>query len=363
MERTRAGGRPTIADVARLAGVSVSLVSLALNNREGVSPTTKARILAVADQVGYHADPQARALRRGSSEALGLVVRNLSNPYFLDVITGAQEAAARHGRTVLVADADYSPKREQDHLRRLAAQRVEGLAIAPVGTGRSVRLWRELRPGSPVVVLNATARAADAVARVGPDNQRAVELAVRHLAELGHEEIAFLTAPRRVMADHDRLIAFYAECAALGIKPRPVETPLNLVAVHRRVLALLDERPPTAIITNSDYTAHAVYKAARDRGLRVGRDLSVVGHDDLPTSELLDRPLTSVRVDARAIGRALVRALLNHETATDHREPVELIVRESTCPPRGRRRSRRAARGRGPLPFRTASNRSTRNRA
>ncbi|MGH3657959.1 MAG: LacI family DNA-binding transcriptional regulator, partial [Micromonosporaceae bacterium] len=213
-------------------------------------------------------------------------------------------------------------------------QRVEGVAVAPVGTGRSVRLWRELRPHSPVVVLNAAAGSADGVVRVGPDNKQAVELAVRHLADLGHREIAFLTAPRRVMADHDRLSTFLTECDTLGITPRPVETPLNLDDVHHRVLALLDDQPPTAIVTNSDYTAHAVYKAARARGLRVGRDISVVGHDDLPTSELLDRPLTSLRLDIRAVGQALVRALLSPESARDHHEPVELIVRESTCPPR-----------------------------
>src|SRR5690606_16988459 len=114
----------------------------------------------------------------------------------------------------------------------------------------------------------------------------------------------------------------------------PVETPLNLHDVHQRVLTLLDDEPPTAIVTNSDYTAHAVYKAARDRGLRVGPDISVVGHDDLPTSELLDSPLTTLRLDTRAVGRALVRALLHPESAQDHHEPVELVVRESTCPPR-----------------------------
>jgi DNA-binding LacI/PurR family transcriptional regulator len=335
----RPNRRPSISDVARVAGVSPTLVSFALNGKTGVSAVTKARILAVAADLGYHADPQARALRKGSSEVLGLVVRNLSNPYFLGVITGAQEAATRHGRTVLVVDADYSPRREQEHLRRLAAQRVEGVAIAPVGTGRSVRLWQQLRPDSPVVVLNATAPSVEGVTRVGPDNRRAVELATRHLADLGHEEIAFLTAPRRVMADHDRLRTFLTECESLGITPRPVETRLNLVDVHRRVIELLDERPPTAIITNSDYTAHAVYKAARDRGLRVGPDLSVVGHDDLPTSELLDRPLTSLRLSTRAIGRALVRALLDPDGPGDHREPVELIIRRSTARPRSRSRA------------------------
>jgi len=339
--QTPEGGKPSIKDVARAAGVSPTLASFALNDRSGVAPTTKARILAAAASLGYQADPHARALRTGSAGVLGLVVRNLSNPYFLGVITGAQEAAARHGRTVLVVDADYSARREQEHVRRLAAQRVEGLAIAPVGTGAAVRIWQRLRPGTPTVVLNATVRRVQGVSRVGPDNVQAVNLATRHLADLGHTEIAFLTAPRRVMADHDRLEEFLRVCAELGVRPIPVETPLNLHDVHTRILALLDARPPTAIITNSDYTAHAVYKAARERNLRIGRDLSVVGHDDLPTSELLDPPLTTLRIDTRAVGRALVdRLLLNAGPAHDHRQPVDLVVRGSTNRPPARRNRR-----------------------
>jgi DNA-binding LacI/PurR family transcriptional regulator len=335
MAGTPEPARPSIKDVARAAGVSPTLASFALNDRSGVAPGTKARILAVAANLGYQADPHARALRTGSAGVLGLVIRNLSNPYFLGLITGAQEAAVHDGRSVLVVDADYSAQREQEHVRRLAAQRVQGLAIAPVGTGTSVRLWQQLRPGAPTVVLNATARGIKGVSRVGPDNIRAVDLATRHLAELGHTEIAFLTAPRRLMADHDRLEEFLRLCAELGVRPVPIETPLNLREVHARMLALFDDRPPTAVITNSDYTAHAVYKAARERGLQIGRDLSVVGHDDLPTSELLDPPLTTLRIDTRAVGRALVARLLPHtEPAGDHRQPVDLVVRASTCPPR-----------------------------
>ncbi|MEU2159321.1 LacI family DNA-binding transcriptional regulator [Streptomyces sp. NPDC019396] len=327
-------GRPRIVDVARAAGVSTTLASFALNDRAGVAPATKAHILAIAAQLGYQADPHARALRTGSAGLLGLVVRNLSNPFFLGVITGAQEAAVLQGRTVLVVDADYSSRREQEHVRRLAAQRVEGLAIAPVGSGSAVKLWQRLRPDSPTVVLSATVRNISGVSRVGADNIAAVSLATRHLADLGHTEIAFLRAPRRVMADHDRIEEFLRVCNELGVRPRPIETPLTLHHVHARMLAVLDENPPTAVITNSDYTAHAVYKAARDRGLRIGHDLAVVGHDDLATSELLEPPLTTLRVNARSIGQALVTRLLNRDAVGDHQEPVKLIVRASTQPPR-----------------------------
>ncbi|AYY12352.1 LacI family transcriptional regulator [Actinobacteria bacterium YIM 96077] len=343
--------RPKIKDVARRAGVSPTLASFALNGREGVGEETRQRILAAAAELGYRANPYARALRTGSSNSFGLLIRNLSNPIFLDVIAGAQEAAVSSETTILIADADYSFERERQHIERFAAHHVDGLAIAPVGPGESVDLWRDLRPGAPTVVLYATAPGLDDVIRVGPDARRAVRLAVDHLYELGHRDIAFLTAPRELMADHDRLDEFELACADLGLPPRPVFTPLNLAAVMERVTALLDSpTPPTAVITNSDYTAHGVYLAARERGFTVGRDLSVVGHDDLPTAELLDPPLTTIRMDGRALGRALFDRLSGADAdragdgdpgdgagrtePVDHAEPVELVVRRSTGPVR-----------------------------
>jgi DNA-binding LacI/PurR family transcriptional regulator len=323
---------PSIKDVARRAGVSPTLASFALNGREGVGEESRRRILAVAAELGYRANPYARALRTGTTNTFGLLIRNLGNPVFLEVIAGAQEAAIESETTILVVDSDYSFHRERQHIERLAAQRIDGLAIAPVGPGESVDLWHELRPGAPTVVLHATAPGRDDVIRVGPDAKSAVRLAVSHLADLGHREIAFLTAPPELMADHDRLVEFNSVCAELRLRPRPVATALNLAAVIERTTQLLDEPdPPTAIVTNSDYTAHGVYLAARSRGLAIGRDLSVVGHDDLPTAELLDPPLTTIELDGRALGRALVARLRGDEVA-DHFEPVSLVIRRSTGP-------------------------------
>ncbi|MGA8116709.1 MAG: LacI family DNA-binding transcriptional regulator [Actinocatenispora sp.] len=325
--------RPSLRDVASAAGVSITLASFAINGRAGVSDSARQRILDAARQLGYHANPHARALRTGSSNTFALMIRNVTNPFFLDVVSGAQEAAFAEDASVLVVDSDYSSERELRHLQRLAGERVEGLAIAPVGPGASVRRWQELCPDVPTVVLNATAPGIEGVRRVGPDNTAAVELAVRHLAGLGHREIAFLTAESTQMADHDRLAAFLALADTLGIRPRPVETALTLDGVSAVTTRLLTgPEPPSALITNSDHTAHAVYKAARALGVRIGADLSVVGHDDLPTSELLDPPLTTLRLNRRELGRAVFARMLDPTGLADHREPVELVVRDSTRP-------------------------------
>jgi LacI family transcriptional regulator, galactose operon repressor len=323
-----------IRDVAQLAGVSVASASLALNGQPGVAGDTRRRILAAAAGLGYRANPQAQALRRGRTTNYGLVVRNSANPFFLEVLSGAEEVASQHGATLLFLDSRYSLEYEHRHVREMAAQRLAGLAIAPVGTGEAVRLWQELRPGSPVVALNTAAAGGRGVARVHPDNAAAVGLPLQRLAELGHTSAAFLSAPRRLMADRDRLRYFQRLSRDLSLHGQVVYSPLTLADVRQATLAVLTgSDPPSAIITNSDYTAHAVYKAARELALRVGPDVSVVGHDDLASSELLDPPLATIRLDGREMGRVVMRQLLGEDPADDYVAPVELIERASLQSP------------------------------
>lgn len=326
-------GRTSIRDVAREAGVSTALASFALNDRDGVSAETKARILEVAQRLGYHPDPTARALRTGTTGSYGLMIRNMQNPYFLEVLRGAQAAASEHGATVFAVDSAYSVEREREHVDHLVQQRVDGLAIAPVGSGDAVERWQAASPGKPTVVVNAVVDR-PGVTTVSPDNDRAVDLAVEHLVGLGHRRITFYSAPAGVMADHDRLERFLARCTELGVRPDPVETALNLDAAYEVTRELLAAgEPPQAIVTNSDFTAHAVYRAARDAGVRVGAELSVVGHDDLATSQLLDPPLTTLHLDRYALGRAICERLRPRAALGDHLETVELVVRASTGPP------------------------------
>jgi len=323
-----------IRDVARLAGVSVASVSFALNGQPGVADKTRRKILAAAAELGYRANPQAQALRRGRTTTYGLVIRNFSNPFFLEVLTGAERAASVAGATLLLLDSHYSAEREHLLVREMAAQRLAGLAIAPVGKGESVRLWQELRPGTPVVALNAAVEGMAGVARVYPDNAAAVELPMRRLAALGHSCVAFLSAPRGLVADPDRLRHFRRLARELGIRPVVMRSPLTITDVRKAAGTLLAGRDaPTAIITNSDYTALGVYKTARDLSLRIGPDVSVIGHDDLPTSELLDPPLATIRLDGREMGRALMARLLSGDRAKDYIAPVELVERASLQAP------------------------------
>jgi DNA-binding LacI/PurR family transcriptional regulator len=335
MTNQQDGSQPAgIRDVARRAGVSVASVSFALNGQPGVAPDTRQRILAVAAELGYRANPQAQALRRGRTTTYGLVIRNFNNPFFLEVLSGAEQAASEAGAALLLLDSRYSEERERMQVRQMAAQRLAGLAIAPVGKGESVRLWQELRPGTPVVALNATVDGIAGVSRVYPDNATGVGLGMRRLAELGHSRVAFLSAPRGLVADPDRLRHFRHFARELGVRPIVMRSPLTITDVRKASRALLSRpNPPTAIITNSDYTALGVYQTARDLSLRIGPGVSVIGHDDLPTSELLDPPLATIRLDGREMGRALMARLLGGDQPSDYIAPVELIERASLQAP------------------------------
>jgi len=314
--------------VAKAVGVSVATASLAINGQPGVAEETRRRIVAAAQQLGYRANPQAQALRRGRTMTYGFVVRNFANPFFVEVLSGAQQVAADAGATLLVLDSRYSIERERMHVQELAAQRVAGLAIAPVGTGESIRIWQVLRPGAPAVALNASAEGVIGICAA------AVELPMRRLAEIGHESVAFLSAPRELMADPDRLEHFRRLAAELGLRSRIMYSLLTIPDVQQATAALLAEPgAPTAIITNSDYTAHAVYKAARELSLPVGPGVSVIGHDDLPTSELLDPPLATIRIDHRAMGKVLMQRLLEPGQPDDYIAEVELVERASLQPP------------------------------
>jgi LacI family transcriptional regulator len=317
--------------VARLAGVSVASVSFALNGQPGVGRMTPgAGSWRAADELGYRANPQAQALRRGRTTTYGLVIRNFSNPFFLEVLTGAERAATEAGATLLLLDSHYSAEREQRLVREMARQRLAGLAIAPVGRGESLRLWQDLRPGTPAVALNAAVEGLAGCPGCTPTTRPGSGWPCAAWPSSATPAWPSCPAPRGLVADPDRLRHFRRLARELGLEPVVMRSPLAIADVRKAAGALLAQpNPPTAIITNSDYTALGVYQTARDLGLRIGPDLSVIGHDDLPTSELLDPPLATIRLDGREMGRALMARLLGDDGSGDYIAPVELVERPS----------------------------------
>jgi DNA-binding LacI/PurR family transcriptional regulator len=326
--------RPTIDDVAARAGVSSAAVSFAMNGRPGVGEATRSRIIAAAEELGWHPSAHARALTEARARAIGLVlarpVEQLEvDPFFVRFLAGIERTLARTDHALVLrvtAAADLDA-----YARLAAAGRVDGFLLTdPERDDPRFDLLAAAR--LPVVVAGRPA-APCPFPSVETDHERGVALAVEHLAGLGHRDIAFVGGPARQEHVQARLRAWRAALGAAGLRAGPVEhaAPEEGAAATARVL----ESRPTAIVYGSDALAVAGLAAARGRGVAVPEELSITGFDDSPLAALAGPPLTSVRVDYAAFGEAAAAALL----AVIAGEPVppfeparpELVVRGSTA--------------------------------
>jgi LacI family transcriptional regulator, galactose operon repressor len=327
--------RPTIRDVADRAGVSIATVSRVLNDRADVSQETRERVREVAEAVGYSADPAARGLVTQRTQLVAVVVgdnaghRDLSLLFFGHVLAAISRRLAR---------ADYDA---------LLVQRLElpmqhrfdaAILIGIDGNDQLVTdLWMRSAPFVGVDVRVGGRRNAF----VGSDHRKGMLLALAHLHELGHRRIAHVAGAHNTVAGADRIAAFEHETRRLGLDlPDGYvrEADFSSAGGYQAASALLalDERP-TAIVAASDLMALAALQAIRDAGLEPGRDVAVIGFDDIEAAALAHPPLTTIRQDRERLGivaaeRAL--ELIEHADTTppDTIIPVELVVRGSTSP-------------------------------
>jgi DNA-binding LacI/PurR family transcriptional regulator len=312
--------------VARRAGVSQSTVSLVLSGKSAgrISARTEEAVRRAALELGYRPNVAARALRTGAARTVGMVVTDVAHPFFGLVLRGAQVAAWRAGYAVALVDVANDPDRERASFEALRAGPVDGFLFftvePPAGSGEHLVAIEVESPGMPYVRF---------------DVEAGVELAIRHLLELGHRRIGHLASDiegetfRRRRMHMDELLA--AEGLETG--PRAV-SPFRFEPARAAALEILDERP-TAVFCDDDILAGGVYLAARERGVRIPGDVSVVGFDDLPFARVLEPPLTTIAIDAEELGATAfeaLAALIAGEPAPAGRVlPVSLVVRESTA--------------------------------
>ena len=334
--------RPTIADVARRAGVSKGAVSFALNGRPGVAEATRERIIAAADALGWRPSHRARSLSVSKAFALGLVIARDpallgSDPFFPTFIAGVETLLAEHGQA-LVLQVAGAGSAENDGYRRLARDgRVDGVFLTDLRRSDSrIALVEEL--GLPAVTLNRPDVPSPFPA-VCLDDRPGITAAVDHLASLGHTRIGHVAGPADFVHGHGRRLAFDDALAASDLPPGPVEvgdfTAAGGTAATRR---LLDTRHrPTALVYANDQMAIAGIGVAQRLGLPVPEALSVTGYDDTELAAHLHPPLTSVRTDVFGWGQVAARtllALIEDGSADDvELEPAELVVRDSTAAP------------------------------
>ena len=330
-----------MADVARAAGVSLASVSRVINGHPHVTPAVTGRVEDAMAQLGYVANPTARALAGGRTQVIGLLTQEVQNPFSYAVISGVDEAVSALGYDFLLCTTHARREKEAEYAARLSGGMVDGLlVILPRGLPDYVG---DLRAASfPFVLIDYDADA-PGCSVVNATNRQGARAAIGHLLELGHRRIGFITGRPNVGATTERLAGYREALAGAGVPV--IESDIVVGDFmeprgHDAALELLRRpHPPTAVFASSDSAAFGVLRAARELGLSVPDDLSVVGFDDVPEAALLTPPLTTVRQPLREMGRAAVRQLML--LLADHAQPptrlvleTELVLRGATGPPR-----------------------------
>lgn len=329
----------TIRDVAKVAEVSTGTVSNVLNRPSIVAESTRQRVLDAVESTGFIRNTQAYQLRGGRSHTVGVVVLDVSNPFFTEMFRGAESCLQIEGYVLMLASTDGSTDRESNFLRAMEEHRVEGVLITPAAADLVGLAGLKTR-GVPTVLLDHKATAEE-FCSVTVDDVRGGELAARHLFESGHTEFVFVNGPTSVRQCRDRRQGVRKAVRSMAKSKKVEVTEISVGAltvrhgeeVVDRLLALSPQ--PTAVMCANDLLALGVLRGLAARGKGVPRDFTVVGYDDLIFGSMLSPALTSVRQPAFELGVAAAELLLDEVRNPDHRhrevrfEP-ELIVRASS---------------------------------
>jgi len=331
---------PSIKDVARLAGVSVGTVSNVLNRPEMVAGDTRRRVEAAVAQLGYVRNGSARQLRAGRSRTIAVVALDLTNPFFIDVLSGVETAAQDVDVNVMVVNSSKDAAREARLLRMFEEERPLGVLITPVNaSGQRERLSGLTSRGIPVVTFDSSSRHSYGCA-VSVDDVLGGRLAGRHLLERGHRRIAFAGGPfavRQVQERHEGLASELGPDATLTVIPLPDLTVATGRTAGKEIADMPREERPTAVFCANDLVAMGVLQELTQRGLRVPADVAILGYDDIDFAAAAAVPLSSIRQPRRQLGRTAALMLLeeaNNPEGHEHRHVVfqpDLVERVSTA--------------------------------
>jgi LacI family transcriptional regulator len=340
-----AGVPVTLDDVALATGVSTATVSRVINNFPRVADSTRQRVLEAIERLHYTPNFAGRMLATQRTRTFGLIITDITNPFYPAVVRGVETAALGLGFSVLLYDTAENKQREEQALQLLRERQVDGLVICSSRLGKS-RLAHLAHGKTPIVFINSQP-APSTVGSVETDHEAGMRAAVQHLVALGHRRIAYLGGPPASQVQQRRLKAFRDATRDLGVRTLESSRPPTVEGGEEGTSELLREHDPdvrpTALITYNDLMASGALLAARARGLRVPEDLSLIGHDDIPMSALLSPALTTVRQPMQELGSRAVAMLAAHLQSTVEANPTilslrpELIVRASTAAPAGSR--------------------------
>jgi LacI family transcriptional regulator len=333
---------PDIRTVAALAKVSIATVSRTINNSPAVSERLSKRVWQAIEQLNYFPNTHARSLVSGRSRILGIIVENITNPFFPELIQSFEEIAVAHGYELLVSSSNSDPAVLTTCIRRMLERKVEGVAVLSFGAEEPV-LDQLVHRGIPMVL--AEFRLEDPkVSTILLDYSTGIHEAIRHLAALGHSNIAFLAGPHKL---HSAITRENDFCAAMQQAGLPTQKKWIIECDHTlkggvsgfaQLQAL--GSPPSAILCSNDMTAIGVLRAAYMDGLRVPDDISVIGLDDIDFAEFTLPPLTTIRLSRTDLAHSAFEAL--RQQAEEPKNPkiqreflvsTSLVVRGSTGAP------------------------------
>ena len=331
-----------IRSVAAHAKVSIATVSRTINHVATVDPALAARVWKAVHELNYFPNTQARALVSGRSRMLGLIVSEITNPFFPELIREFEQVAVAQGYELLIGSTDYDPRKMEDCARRMLERKVDGVAIMTFGFEEALveRFADEDIPVALIDVAPASARGS----RLTVDYSAGIHQGIQHLAVLGHRKIGFISGPLHLHSAAARLSVFHDCLRATGITP---ETQWMVEGDHtldggrdamNKILALKDW--PTAIMCSNDMTAIGVQHALFEANLKVPADFSLIGFDDIHLAEYTIPPLTTVRMSCRDLAQAAITSLLAHVQPGDTKPAAlaqvttKLIVRQTTGLPR-----------------------------
>ena len=326
----------TMNDVAKRAGVSVATVSRVLSKSPHISSETVGRVMAAVKELRYHRNVHARRLAIGKSDVFGLVISEISNPFFSEIIGGFQSAAWDQGFDVLLLNTEYKAKRVESVVQKLIENDVRGVAVMTSSLKKEV--IQSLTSEGIAVVLNSLSTPERLVSNITIDYGKGLSQAIEHVASLGHRRAAVIAGPPTNRTAVNIRQVLVKGLKKRGLDPQPVtHSAYNLDAAAEAVKVIVSaKKMPTVIFCGSDLIAMGVLVALEQAGIQVPDDISVVGIDDISFAFLVRPPLTTIRVPRQELGIMSFRALeqilkQKRSRGAEYVIDTELVVRKSTA--------------------------------
>ena len=329
----------SIHEVAKRAKVSIATVSRTINGVPTVAPQLSRRVWKVVEELGYYPNTQARALVSGRSRIFGLIVSEITNPFFPEIAQGFEDMAVQHNYEVLLTSTAHDSKRMAHAVRRMIERRVEGVAIVTFGMEEA--LLENLKSRNVPLVFIDVGPSLSRISNIRIDYLHGIRQAVQHLAALRHQRIAFISGPLTLKSAGARQRAFMQSMAEIGMGVRPEyliegnHTMESGIAAMKKLLALPER--PTAVVCSNDMTAIGAMRESYDEGIVIPDDVSIVGFDDIRFAQFVTPPLTTVRMSQTEIARLAFKALLTEvqrkaplPTGTEYTLTTTLVLRQST---------------------------------